>query len=87
MRNTKLPFIERLKEWWRHLVFQTIMFQLDIIFWKGRFLQWFSNLRARFHLGRTRKGGGGFEEELEKSMRRFAQDNLGIEVNSDMFVG
>lgn len=87
MRNTKLPFIERLKEWWHHVVFQAIMFQLDIIFWKSRFLQWFSSLRARFHLGGTRKGGGGFEEELEKSMRGFAKDNLGIEVNSEMFVG
>ena len=87
MRNTKLPFIQRLKGWWHHIVFQTIMFQLDIIFWKSRLLQWFSNLRVRFHLGGTRKFAGGFEEELEKSMRGFAKDNLGIEVNDNMFVG
>ena len=63
------------------------MFQLDIIFWKSRFLQWFSNLRARFHLGGPRKGSGGFEDELEESMRGFAKDNLGIEMGADAFAG
>ena len=87
MRNTKLPFIQRLKEWWHHLIFQTIMLQLDIIFWKSRFLQWFGHLRARFHLGTMKKSSGGFEEELEESMRGFAKDNLGIEVDANAFVG
>jgi len=86
-RNTKLPFIERLKEWWRHFAFQAIMFQLDVIFWKSRFLQWFSTLRARFHLGGTGKGKRGFEDELEESMRGFAKDNLGIEMSADVFAG
>jgi len=33
------------------------------------------------------KSSGGFEEELEESMRGFAKDNLGIEVDANAFVG
>ncbi|KAF8966801.1 ABC1 family-domain-containing protein [Flammula alnicola] len=88
VRNTNLPFVERVKEWWHHLTFQAAMLHLDLIFWKSRFFSWLRNLRAHFHLGVvSAKGAAGFEEEIEKSVRTFAKDNLGIDVGDTAFAG
>ncbi|KAF8966798.1 hypothetical protein BDZ97DRAFT_1917312 [Flammula alnicola] len=35
VRNTNLPFIERVKEWWHPLTFKVAMLDLDLIFWKS----------------------------------------------------
>jgi len=85
IRNTNLGIIERVKERWHDLVFRIVMFSLDVAFWKAKFIIW---LRVRFHLGGTSaKGSLGFEEELEKTMRGFAKDSLGIEVGGNVFAG
>ncbi|KDR71734.1 hypothetical protein GALMADRAFT_253465 [Galerina marginata CBS 339.88] len=88
-RNGSLSFSSRLKEWWRHLLFRAIMLRLDLTFWKTRFIAWARVWRARLHLGGSASGkdAGGFEEELEKTMRGFAKDSLGIEVAEDAFAG
>ncbi|KAF9554246.1 ABC1-domain-containing protein [Agrocybe pediades] len=87
-RNLSLSPSERLVEWWHHLVFRAIMFRLDLAFYKSKFLAWIRNWRVRLHLARAgARGTGGFEEELEKTMRGFAKDNLGIEVDAGVFAG
>jgi len=64
------------------------MFRLDLTFWKTKFTAWLRNLRIKLHLGRAgSRISGGFEEELEKTMRGFAKDNLGIEVDASVFSG
>jgi aarF domain-containing kinase len=80
--------VERVTEWWRDLVFRAIMFSLDVAFWKVKFSIWLKGLQVRLHL---RGAGGkrplGFEEELEKTMRGFAKDSLGIDVTQSAFAG
>ena len=78
---------ERAKEWWHDFVFRAVMLTLDFSFWKSRFLGWFRNLRAKFHLGGRVSRNGGFEDELERTMRDFAKDNLGINVGEGAFAG
>ncbi|KAF8152294.1 ABC1 family-domain-containing protein [Crassisporium funariophilum] len=87
-RDTNLTLNERLKEWYHHLTFRAIMLSLDLVFWKSRFLMWLRDLRVRMHLGGGgAKSMGGFEEELEKTMREFAKDNLGVDVAEGAFAG
>jgi len=88
IRNTNLGIIERVKEWWHDLVFRTVMFSLDIAFWQARFVIWLRGIQVRLHLGGAdAKHPVGFEEELEKTMRGFAKDSLGIEVAENAFAG
>jgi len=88
IRNTNLTMAERVKEWWHHLVFRTVMFSLDVAFWKSKFIIWFRGLQVWLHMrGAGAKDPLGFEEELEKTMRGFAMDNLGIEVTENAFAG
>lgn len=85
--NSNLTIGERVKEWWHDLVFRVVMLTLDFSFWKSRFLRWFRNLRVKFHLGGGVSRSGGFEDELERTMRDFAKDNLGINVGEGAFAG
>jgi aarF domain-containing kinase len=62
------------------------MLTLDFSFWKSRFLRWFRNLRATFHLGGGVPRNGGFEDELERTMRDFAKDNLGVNVGEGVLI-
>lgn len=87
IRNLNLTFKERVKEWWHDLVFRVVMLTLDFSFWKSRSLRWFRNLRAKFRLGGGVSRSGGFEDELERTMRDFAKDNLGINVGEGAFAG
>ena len=88
IRNTNLSMVERVKEWWHDVVFRTVMFSLDVAFWKAKFVIWFRELQVRLHLRRAgTKGPLGFEEELEKTMRGLAKDSLGIDVAQNAFAG
>lgn len=89
-RSANLSLGARLHEWLHHIIFKLVMFQLDLMFWKNRFDYWIRDFRVRHGLyfwGNGKGAGPGFEEELEKNMRMFAKDNLGIEVPSDAFDG
>jgi aarF domain-containing kinase len=88
IRNTNLSLVERVKEWWHDLVFRTVMFSLDVAFWKAKFDLWFRGLQVKLHLRSPgTKGPLGFEEELEKTMRGLAKDSLGIDVAQNVFAG
>jgi len=88
IRNTNLSMVERVKEWWHDLVFRTVMFSLDVAFWKAKFSIWLTGLQVRLHLRSAgTKGPLEFEEEPEKTMRGFAKDNLGIDVAENAFAG
>lgn len=57
-------------EFWRDLLFRTAMFSLDVVFWVSKIRQ-----RVRALLGLT---NGGFEDELERSVRGFARDRKSV---------
>jgi len=64
------------------------MFGLNVAFWKAKFVIWVRSLQVRLHLGGVGANSPlGFEEELEKTMRGFAKDSLGIEVSDNAFAG
>jgi aarF domain-containing kinase len=88
IRNPNLSFIQRLKEWWHHIVFRSVMLSLDISFWKTKFLSWLWHVKIRIlggDAGTWRKKN--FEEELESNMREFAREGLGIDVGEGVFAG
>lgn len=66
-------------ELWRDVLFRTAMFSLDIVFWVSKIRQ-----RVRALLGLT---NGGFEDELERSVRGFAKSAFGVEVGPGAFEG
>ncbi|EIW51448.1 uncharacterized protein TRAVEDRAFT_54565 [Trametes versicolor FP-101664 SS1] len=78
--SPSLGFAERACELGRHIVFLTIMFSIDTVFWATRVRQW---LAARF--GRLHGAGNGFEDELERTMRDFAESNFGIDIPENVF--
>jgi aarF domain-containing kinase len=78
-RSQSLVWNERLKEYWHHFIFRCALFFLDVAFWRSKLVEW---LREKV-LGKPRRGG--FEEELEKHMREFARDSLGIDVGENVF--
>ena len=55
------------QEFFRHFVFEMVMLVSDFAFW-------YSQLKKRFGFG------AGFEDDLERQMRGFAKDELGIEI-------
>lgn len=68
--SPNLTFTQRLREYYGYFVFQTMMFTVDVLFSLTRLRQWW----------RGSKDDEGFEDELEKSMRGFAKDNLGMDI-------
>lgn len=88
IRNPNLRLGQRVKEWWRHIVFRSVMLSLDISFWKTKFISWLWDVKDRL------LGGDGsmrkkrnFEEELERNMREFAKEGLGFDVGEGVFAG
>ncbi|KAF9474483.1 ABC1-domain-containing protein [Pholiota conissans] len=82
----------RLHAWSEHFAFLTTLAILDVLFYRTRFLQWARDVGARISAmvgwGKWKKGNGlDFESELEKEMRGFARDNLGLDVSDKMFAG
>lgn len=64
------------------------MLSLDISFWKTKFVSWLWDIKERL-LGRrdTWIRRRNFEEELERNMREFAKEGLGIDVGEGVFAG
>ncbi|EFI26591.1 atypical/ABC1/ABC1-B protein kinase [Coprinopsis cinerea okayama7 len=89
-KNANLSVRERITEWWHHLVYRFIMFTIDFAFYKNKFFLWLNQVRDRLL---TRDGEApkkrkeGFEEEMERNMRDFAKDNLGLDVPASTFAG
>ena len=81
VRSQNLTWGERLKEYWHHFVFRSVLLALDFAFYKSKLIAW---LREKV-LGKRR--GGGFEDELERNMREFARESFGIDVGENVFVG
>ncbi|KAG6833288.1 hypothetical protein H0H87_008919 [Tephrocybe sp. NHM501043] len=75
-----LTLSQTLREYWYHLIFRGIMFSLDLVFWKNKITIW-----IRRRLGMS--PGEGFEDEMERTMRGFAKDSLGVEVAPTAFQG
>lgn len=71
--DPNLPWPERLRNRWRHVLFKTVMLGSDVMFWFFRARQW---------LGL----GGGMEDELEASMKGMAQE-MGVELQHNLFDG
>ena len=69
----------RLREMFNHLIFLSVMFSIDFLFWGTRVRQWLWH-----KLGRK---GQSFEDELERTMRDFAKSNFGIDVPEGVFDG
>jgi aarF domain-containing kinase len=77
--SPSLTFTQRLGEYYRHVLFRTATLLLDIAFRMTRARQWLQ----------TKLGweSEGFEDELERTMRGFAKNNLGVEVTPEAFMG
>ncbi|KAF9444553.1 ABC1-domain-containing protein [Macrolepiota fuliginosa MF-IS2] len=87
IRNPNLVLRERLREWWHHIIFRTVMLSLDITFWKAKIMSWFWDVKARVFGGDDGLRKRNFEEELERNMREFAREGLGIDVGEGVFAG
>ncbi|OCH92041.1 atypical/ABC1/ABC1-B protein kinase [Obba rivulosa] len=74
-----LSWTERLRGYWRFLIFQTVMFSIDVAFRYTKLKQW-----VKLRLGQR---GEGFEDQLERTMREFAKSNLGVEIAEGAFEG
>lgn len=72
---------ERLREYWYYFLFRGVMFSLDVAFWQSKMRTW---VRQRI-LGQ--KGGEGFEDELERSLRGLAKSSMGVEIGPGAFEG
>jgi len=86
-RNPNLALGQRIKEWWSHIVFRSVMFSLDVIFWKTKFMTWLGDVKCRLlggDVSSLRKQN--FEQEVERSILEFAQENLGFQ-NKTTFEG
>jgi aarF domain-containing kinase len=77
--SPSLTFMRRLGEYYRHVLFRTAILFLDVAFWMTRARQW---IQTKFGWESQ-----GFEDELERTMRGFAKNNLGVEVAPEAFVG
>ncbi|KAG6846184.1 hypothetical protein H0H93_015550 [Arthromyces matolae] len=75
-----LSLTQRLREWWHYFIFRSVMFHLDLMFWKNKVFLW-----IRRHLGL--RPGVGFEDEMERTMRGFAKSNLGVDPGPSAFEG
>ncbi|KAH7909013.1 ABC1 family-domain-containing protein [Hygrophoropsis aurantiaca] len=80
-RDPDLSFTQRMREYYHDITFRTIMFSFDLVFWASKARQW---IRRALRLSRA---GEGFEDELERSMRKFAKTTLGVDVAPGAFEG
>ena len=65
-----------------HLIFLSILLSMDAAFYFSKVRHFLRNLWTT----RSFKSGG-FEDEIEESMRGFARDNLGFEIGEGAFEG
>ncbi|PWZ03230.1 ABC1-domain-containing protein [Testicularia cyperi] len=87
-------FGQRLSEWIRNRIeflrFRSTLLVLDVAFIGSGISHWLSYLfRAPVSalLGRSDPNKGGFEDDLEQSMRKMARDEFGVELDEGAFVG
>jgi len=73
VENRHLRWNQRLANWGSHLIFRTVLFTSDVVFWFSKIRQW---------LGR----GRGMEDDLEESMKGMAKE-FGVELNHGVFEG
>lgn len=71
--DPSLPWQERLRFRWRHLLFKTVLLGTDFVFWFFKIRQWLGV-------------GGGMEDEVEKRMAGMAKD-FGVELQHGVFEG
>lgn len=71
--DPNLPWQERLRNRWQHLLFKTVLWGTDVVFYFFRIRQW---------LGL----GGGMEDEIEASMKGMAHE-MGVELQHGVFEG
>ncbi|KAI8974036.1 ABC1-domain-containing protein [Trametes punicea] len=74
-----MSLVTRLRELVHHLIFLSVMFSIDILFWATKLRQWFWS-----HFGHR---GESFEDELERTMRDFAKSNFGVDIPEKVFEG
>jgi aarF domain-containing kinase len=72
-QDQNLPWNQRLRNVWRHMIFKVVMLSTDFAFYFYKLRQW---------LGR----GGGMEDEMEKRMKEVASE-YGIELQESVFEG
>lgn len=70
---------QRLREYIGYFSFLLVTFTIDLAFYASRLRQWIS-----LRLGRA---SGGFEDELERTMRGFAKTNFGVDIAETAFEG
>ena len=68
-----LGFSERLVAYYRHAIFLTTMFTLDVAFYLTKVRQWINPI------------SGGFEDQIERNMRGIAKDSFGVEIPEGAF--
>ena len=77
--SNKLSLRRRIRELFGHVLFVSVLFTSDVMFYATRARQWVWHI-----LGRTSQS---FEDELEASMRKFAKSNFGLDVPAGVFEG
>ncbi|KAK7053810.1 ABC1 domain-containing protein [Favolaschia claudopus] len=80
-RTSHADLSKRLAEYYHYAFFRAVMLSIDVVFWISRTRQWFWNA-----LG-VEVDGGGFEDELERSMRGMAKNSFGMDIGADAFDG
>ncbi|KAL2831093.1 ABC1 family-domain-containing protein [Aspergillus cavernicola] len=73
VESPDLPFLEKIRNYGRHLLFRVVLFSSDVFFY-------FTKVRQFLHLG------GGMEDDLEAQMQSVAKD-MGVELNHSVFEG
>ncbi|KAL5505080.1 hypothetical protein ACEPAH_7743 [Sanghuangporus vaninii] len=73
VNDQELSLGARLRQWFRHLVFRTVLLSSDVVFYISR-------IRQLLGLGE------GMESDLEKAEREIAK-SFGVELNHDLFEG
>jgi aarF domain-containing kinase len=69
MSTPNLTLTQRFGEYYSYFLFRTAMLAIDLAFWMARLKQWWRG-----------NDSGGFEDEIEKSVRSFAKSNFGVEI-------
>jgi aarF domain-containing kinase len=65
-----------------HILFLGILLSMDLAFYTSKIKHFFRNFWA---MGTLK--AGGFEDDIEESMRDFAKDNFGFEIKEGAFEG
>jgi aarF domain-containing kinase len=71
--DKSLPWRERLKNVWQHVLFKGVLAATDVAFYFFKIRQWLGI-------------GGGMEDEVEARMKNVAKD-FGVELQHDVFKG